>query len=250
MLELIAEHGELYTEQVTEFLFSSRPAASRHLTALTRAGLVRRPVYESDRSHQAHYELTGEGIRALADHLRSTGRPVPVALGSLISDHHIVTPFRVGLTAASREGDRGCLYQWMRALDAVARLRARGISHVNPRAYGVWIEGGVAVKFLPHVDNGEPGPISGTPAPPPSRALAGYRQAGKGVLGTAILVITNMDGRESALLRELAEAPLEVAVAATTTDRLGAASSAADAIWLVAGSATKAPVRLVDVPLH
>jgi hypothetical protein len=247
LLLLLAEQGVLHTDQVTTLMFGSRPAASRYLGFLTRAGLVWRFVYDDDPSHLAYYELSTDGIQALAEHLRRAGRPVPATLGDQISDHSVVTEFFVGLATETRNDGPGCLYRWRRALDTVAWLRGQGIERVHPRAYGVWIEEGVTVTFLLHVDHDEPSLIAGDPAPPPSHALAGYRHASNGVPATAILVITSVDGREAALHRELTDAPLPVSVATTTVDRLYAVDNAGEAIWSVTDANPTELVRLIDV---
>jgi hypothetical protein len=111
----------------------------------------------------------------------------------------------------------------------------------------VWIEDGMAVRFLLHIDDQEPKPWYGDPAPPPAEGLAGYRLAARGVPATAVLVIHARPEREADLHRELAEAPVPVPVATCTLDRLYEAPSAADAIWNVAG-ADDSFVRLIDVP--
>jgi DNA-binding transcriptional ArsR family regulator len=226
-------------------MFGSRPAASRHLGALTRAGVLWRFVYDTDSSHLAHYELTPGGIEALSRHLRREGRPVPVGIGAQLRDQHLISYFRVGLAAASRADGRGHLYRWRRALEAAALLRNAGIPHVHPRAYGEWIEKDMAVRFLLHTDHADPYPL--VEPPPPSRALAGYRDAGAGVPATAVLVVTNSEDRHRALLRELAVNPLPVAVAVTTTDALYDAISASEQIWSIPGAEAAGRARLIDL---
>lgn len=246
LLMLVAEHGVLSTDQVVVLMFGSRPAASRHLNALTRAGLLWRFVYDDDSSHLAHYELTHDGIEALGQHLRRAGRLVPEGIGAQLHDHHLVSHVRVGLAAETRTGGPGRLYKWRRALEAAALLRRAGIVNVHPRAYGEWIERDIAVRFLLHVDRDTHNPLF-EPLPP-SYALAGYREAQHGVPATAVLVITTSDDRHAALHQELAADPLPGTVAVTTTSLLYEAANAADQIWSVTGTDPAQRVSLVDLP--
>jgi hypothetical protein len=245
LLALLAEHGALHTGQVVTLLFGSRPAAVRHLGVLFRAGLVWRFVYDDDPSHLAYYEASTDGVTVLEERLRQSGHAVPPVLGQPVAGHMTINDFFTGLAAEARTDQRGCLYRWRRAADTAAWLRGYGVSGVRPRAYGVWIEDGIVVRFLLHIDDAEPKPWSGDPASPPAEGLAGYRLAARGVPATAVLVVHARPEREAALHRGLAATP--VPVATCTLDRLYAAPSAADAIWNVAG-ADDTFVRLIDVP--
>ena len=247
LLALLAEHGALHTGQVVTLLFGSRPAAVRHLGVLASAGLVWRFVYDDDPSHLAYYEASTDGVAVLEERLRRQGHAVPAVLGQPVPGQMLINEFFTGLAAEARTEERGCLYQWRRAVDTAAWLRGYGVSRVRPRAYGVWIEAGEVVRFLLHVDHAEPKPLSGTPPPPPSQGLAGYRLAARGVPATAVLVVHTRPEREAELHRELADAPVPVPVATSTVDRLNAAPSAADTIWYVVG-ADATLVRLIDVP--
>lgn len=246
LLTLVAEHGVLSTDQVVILMFGSRPAASRHLSALTQAGLLWRFVYDDDSSHLAYYEMSQDGVEALRQRLRREGRPVPAALGAQLRDHYLVSHVRVGLAAETRTGGPGRLYRWRRALEAAALLRQAGISHVHPRAYGEWIERDIAIRFLLHIDSAVHHPL--VEAAPPSQALAGYRNAENGVPATAVLVVTEDAGRHDALHRELAAQPLPVTVAVAMADELYKAANAADQIWSIAGADPAQRVSLIDVP--
>jgi hypothetical protein len=232
LLELLAEHGELDTGQVTTLMFGSRPAAVRHLRALLRAGLVWRSVSDRDRTHLALYEISIDGVRAVRDRLRQAGQPVPPALGTSGFDQPTVVEFFTLLVADARSsgGDRH-LYRWRRHLDTAAWLRQAGVHRVRPAAFGVWIEHGTVVRFLLHLDHDEPSTLLGTPARPPSAALAGYRRCARGVPVTVVLVLCRTGDRERQLHCELADNPIPVTVAVTTEQRLYAALSPADAIW-------------------
>ncbi|WP_432824739.1 replication-relaxation family protein [Dactylosporangium sp. CA-092794] len=243
LLGLLAEHGVLDTSQVTRLLFDSRPTAVRHLGTLVRAGLVGRFVYGTDRTHLASYEATAAGLRAVEQRLRQQGRPVPAMLGREPSE---VNEFFARLAAAPQ----GHLYRWRRRVDTVTWLGDHDIRGVRPQAYGVWVEQGVAVRFLLHVDHHEPSPSAETPPPPPARALAGYRDVPRGVPVTAILVLARSAVREHELHQALAVAALPVTVAATTWSRYGQAVSPAEAIWSVAGADPAAHVRLAELPAN
>ncbi|MFY1673182.1 replication-relaxation family protein [Plantactinospora sp. WMMB334] len=245
MLSLLAEHGVLHTGQVAMLMFGSRPAAARHLGVLARAGLVWRFVYDDDPSHLAFYELSTAGAEVLTARLRQAGRAVPVALGKPGPDVLVVNDFFVSLVAQARERGRGELFRWRRALEAAVWLREHGVADVAPAAYGVWIEHGLTVRFVLHVDHDEAAPITGSPAPPPADALTGYRHAPRGVPVTAVLVLCPTSDRQTELHRDLAAVPLPVPVASTTLDLLAEASSAAEAIWRVTGG--ESPVRLAEI---
>ncbi|MFI6162573.1 replication-relaxation family protein [Micromonospora haikouensis] len=245
MLSLLAEHGVLHTGQVSTLMFGSRPAAARHLGVLVRAGVVWRFVHDDDPSHLAFYELSAAGAEALTARLREAGRAVPVALGRPGADLAVVNDFFVGLVADAQVRGQGELFRWRRALEAAVWLREHGVSDVAPNAFGVWIEDGLAVRFVLHVDHDGVTPLFGSPRLSPAVDLAGYRRASRGVPVTAVLVLCPSAGREAELRRDLAAAPLPVPVGSTTLDLLGKASSAADAIWAVTGC--EGLVRLVEV---
>jgi len=246
VLWLLAELGALDTEQVTMLAFGSRPSASRHLSRLNRGGLVWRFVFDDDPTHVAYYEVSSDGLDALAAYLRREKRPVPAALGKPFRGQDTVNAFYVGLAAQSRRGPGGLL-GWRRALDTVAWLRGQGIEKVNPRGSGVWVEDGTAVRFLLHVDKPERDEFGDLSALPPSQALSGYRQAPRGVPASVILVVTDQAVRETALHRELIESPLPVPVAVTTLDRLMWAADASEPIWSLTTADPADPVRLIEI---
>lgn len=237
VLSVLAEHGVLHTGQVTTLLFGSRPAAARHLGALARAGLVWRFVHDDDPRHVAFYELSAAGAQALTGRLREAGRAVPVALGRPGPGEFVVNEFFVGLAAHAGKDPRCGLFRWRRALEAAAWLREHGVAEVRPSAYGVWIEGGRAVRFVLHVEHtAAAGALSGLAAPPEADVLlGGYRRAPRGVPVAAVLVLCPSVEREVEVRRGVAAAPLPVTVGTATLDRLFDASSAAEAIWAVAG---------------
>ena len=235
LLSLLAEHGVLHTGQVETLMFGSRPAAARHLGALTRAGLVWRFVHDDDPRHVAFYQLSTTGAEALAARLREADRAVPVALGRPGLDAFVVNEFFVGLAAHAREHGHAELFRWRRAVEAIAWLREHGVPEVTPSAYGVWIEDGRAVRFVLHIDHSPAVALSGSHVPPHVSVLAGYRRAPRGVPVTAVLVLCPSAERETELRRDTAAAPLPVAVGTATLDRLYEASSAAEAIWNATG---------------
>jgi hypothetical protein len=246
LLSLLAEHGVLHTGQVATLMFGSRPAAARHLGVLARAGLVWRFVYDDDPSHLAFYQLSATGAEALTARLRQAGRAVPVALGQPGRDLLVVNEFFVSLVAEVRERGRGELFRWRRALEAAVWLREHGVPEVAPAAYGVWIEGGLTVRFVLHVDHDEAAPMTtGSPAPSPADVLDGYRHAPRGVPVTAVLVLCPTVERATELHRALAAAPLPVPVGSTTIDLFREASSAAEAIWTVTGG--EGLLRLAEI---
>ncbi|MDG4833988.1 replication-relaxation family protein [Solwaraspora sp. WMMD1047] len=245
LLSLLAEHGVLHTGQVATLMFGSRPAAARHLGALVRAGVVCRFVYDDDPTHLAHYELSAAGVEVLTQRLQQAGRAVPVALGRPGADLFTVNAFFVGLVAEARQRGRGEVLRWRRALEAALWLREHGVPDVAPSAYGVWIEDGLSVRFVLHVDHDHGPRLSEAIVPPAAEALHGYRHAPRGVPLTAVLVLCPTAGRAAELHRDLAAAPVPVTVASTTFDRFSEASSAAEAIWTVTGNDT--PLRLAEV---
>jgi hypothetical protein len=152
----------------------------------------------------------------------------------------------IGLTRTARTSNgRAWLYGWRPGADVVAWLRRLGISWVQPRAAGVWLQDGRAVRFLLHVDDETPAPLSGDPAPPAAHALRGYHRTA--VPATCLLLLCATALREEQLHEDLAAEPLPVPVAATTLDRLYTTKDLSGPIWTVTAPATGGMVRLVDV---
>lgn len=248
LLALLARHAVLDTGQVAELMFGSRPAAVRHLGLLVKAGLVWRFVYEDDSSHLAHYQLSTDGVRHLTQRLRESHAPVPLNLGREHPDHTEVNDIVIGLTRAARASHgTALLYGWRPGNDVVVWLHRLGVSWVQPRAAGVWLQDGQAVRFLLHVDDGTPAPLSGIPAPRPAQALRGYRRAAAGVPASCILVLCATPAREQLLHEDLAAAPLPVSVAATNLDRLRTTDDPSGPIWTVTAAGTATMVRLIDL---
>ncbi|WP_432839049.1 replication-relaxation family protein [Dactylosporangium sp. CA-092794] len=244
VLGVLAEHGELTVDQITRLLFGSRSTAVRHLGVLVEAGLVRRYESVRGRSHLAHYHAGAAGLRALRRRLRQEGRPVPPKLGSETFGRPVVTEFFARLAAAPD----GHLYRWRRHVDTALWLASHDIHGVRPQAYSIWIEHDVAVRFVLHIDDDSVTPLTHRAPPPPTRELAGYRTAPRGVPVAAILMITPTGLRERELHQGLATAPLPVTVASTTLRRCSRAASPADAIWNVAGAERGTLVRLAEIP--
>jgi hypothetical protein len=163
LLGLLAVYAVLDTGQVAELMFGSRPAAVRHLGVLVKAGLVWRFVFSNDTAHRAHYEASPNGVRLLAQRLHRAGLPVRVSLGREHRDQFEVNEFLLGLTRAARASDGAAwLYGWRRGADVVAWFHRFGIGWVQPRAAGVWLQDGRTVRFLLHVDDDTPAPLSET----------------------------------------------------------------------------------------
>jgi hypothetical protein len=248
LLALLARHAVLDTGQVAELMFGSRPAAVRHLGVLVKAGLVWRFVYDNDTSHRAHYEPSTDGIRHLAQRLHHSGLPVPVSLDERHPDRVTVNDFVIGLTRTARTSNgQAWLHGWRPGADVVAWLHRLGISRVQPRAAGVWLQDGRAVRFLLHVDDDTPAPLSGEPAPPALHALRGYGRAGAGVPATCLLMLCATPFREEKLHEDLTAEPLPVPVATTTLERLYASDDPSGPIWTVTATATGGMVRLIDL---
>jgi hypothetical protein len=248
LLTLLARHAVLDTGQVAELMFGSRPAAVRHLGLLVKAGLVWRFVYEHDPSHLAHYQLSTDGVRHLTQRLRASRVPVPVNMGREHRDSTEVNEVVIGLTRAARaSGETAWLYGWRPGADVVLWLHRLGAGWVQPRAAGVWLQDGQAVRFLLHVDDDTPAPISGIPAPRPAYSLRGYRRAPTGVPAGCILVLCATPAREEQLHDDLAAAPLPVPVASTTLDRLRTTGDPSGPIWTAAATDTSGMLRLIDL---
>jgi hypothetical protein len=229
-------------------MFGSRPAAVRHLGVLVKAGLLWRFVFDNDTSHRAHYELSRDGTRHLAQRLHRSGLPVPVSLDAKNPDRLTVNDFMIGLTRTARASNgRAWLHGWRPGADVVAWLHRLGISRVQPRAAGVWLQDGQAVRFLLHVDDDTPAPLSGQPAPRAVHALRGYARAVAGVPATCLLMLCPTPLREDQLHTDLAAEPLPVPVAATTLDRLYTTGDPSGPIWTVTAKPTGGLVRLIDL---
>jgi DNA-binding MarR family transcriptional regulator len=248
LLSLLAEHAILDSGDAAELMFGSRPAAVRHLQALVGAGLAWRFVYENDSTHRAFYEVSTNGVRVLAARLSAAGLAVPVNLAAAHRDQFVVNEMRVGLVRAAKlSNGRAWLYGWRRGVEAAVWLHRLGVSSVQPRAAGVWLEDGRALRFLLHVDDDRASFYSGTPAPPAVRALAGYRNGRTGVPATALLVLASTEERERELHRDLAAEPLPVPVAATTPERLYASGDPSAANWTLNDDDPAQLAPLIDV---
>ncbi len=170
--------------------------------------------------------------------LRAAGQPIPVGLGRRgrrDRDQLVVNEIFVRLVAHARSTGRGHLYRWRHALDldTAAWLRAHGVHGARAQDYGLWIEDGATLSFVLHLDHDEPSLLARTPPPAPSKILAVYARAASGVPVDAALVVTPTTEREQQFHRELADAPVPLAVATATSERLYGAPSPADAIWSV-----------------
>ncbi|GAA0925873.1 hypothetical protein [Virgisporangium aurantiacum] len=239
LLMVLATHGPLHTGQVVTLMFGSRPAAVRYLTALVRADLAWRFVYDNDSSHLAYYEVSTDGVAALKSRLQATGRPTPLGLGRPARGQLDASAFLVALTRTSRENGSGHLYRWRRATDTAMWLRDHGVGPVDVVGQGTWIEDGATVSFLLHVDC-QPWKATNVSA---SMNLDGYRRA-NGVPATVILVVCATTERQRCLHTELTADPLPARVATTTPDRLHEHGPAGPA-WTV--DATRPTVRLIDL---
>jgi hypothetical protein len=247
LLSLLAQYAVLDTGQVAELMFGSRPAAVRHLSVLVKAGLVWRFVYDNDASHRAHYEASREGLRHLAERLHQAGQTVPANLGHAHRDQVEVNEFMIRLERAARASHgQAWLYGWRRGADVLMWLHRLGITGVQPRAAGVWLQDSRAVRFLLHVDDDSPSPLSGTPALPPAHALRGYRQATVGVPAACLLMLCPTVTREDELHTALAADPMLLPIASTTLDRLLGTADPSEAIWSTATAKAGNLIRLID----
>lgn len=245
---MLAQHAVLDTGQVAELMFGSRPAAVRHLRVLVNAGLASRFVFPNDPSHRANYKTSAEGIRHLAQRLRRSQLPVPATLGRVHADVAEVNAFLIGLTRTARATEgTAWLYGWRPGAEVVAWLHRLGISWVQPRAAGLWLQHGRAVRFLLHVDDDTPTLLLGTPAPPAAHALRGYRRAAAGIPATCLLMVCPSRTREDQLHHDLAADPLPVTVAATTRDLLTSSADPSGPIWSVAPAHLAGRIRLIDL---
>jgi DNA-binding MarR family transcriptional regulator len=238
LLGVLAEQPGLNTGQIATLLFGSRPAAVRHLGVLVAAGLVWRFVYREDPTHLAHYEASTAGLSALAARLREAGRAVPVGLGRTFAEQPVVNELLTGLAATGQaSGGTAWLHGWRRGVDTAMWLHGLGISLVQPRGYGVWIEHGRAVRFLLHVDDNPPIPLGYTEALRISDTVHGYRDCPHGIPASCLLMIAATTEREDEFLTDLIADPLPLPVAVTTADRLHAADDVSGPIWAMPGSA-------------
>jgi hypothetical protein len=240
VLSLIGQHGVLDTHQVTALMFGSRPTAARHLSMLVKAGLLWRFVDDRDPTHAARYEISADGTRLLERRLRQIGEPVPIGLGRrgrTDGDQLAVNAFFVRLAAYGRVSGHGHLYRWRHALDTAAWLRSQGIEDIGARGFGTWIEDGVVISFLLHLDDEPPSSLS--------HSLSGYRRAERRVPVDVALVVTTSDQRERSLRMNAERIGLPLPIGVTTVARLGKSASPADEIWSVNGADSL--VRLVDL---
>jgi hypothetical protein len=215
----------LNTNQVTVLLFGSRPTAHRHLAELHRAGLVERFVFARDRAHLLHHRPTRRGVDALTAQLERAGRPVPYGLadrGQRVNDVLPVNQFFTDLVVGGTNAG-GHLYRWWHGLDAAAWLRTHKVDAAACDGFGLWIEQGIAVRFLFYLDRAvaerteliEPGgaPARSTSEPPLRTILGTCDSANAGLPVDAITLLTE---REDALREVLDQLELSVTIATTT----------------------------------
>lgn len=112
-------------------------------------------------------------------------------------------------------------------------LQRLGITGVQPRAAGVWLQDDRAVRFLLHVDDDGPARGSAASVLRPVQALAGYRPAGAGVPASCLLVLCPSAGRERLLHADPAAEPVPLPVAATTPERLADPGDPSGPVWSV-----------------
>jgi DNA-binding MarR family transcriptional regulator len=223
ILSLLALHGGATVRDVALVLGVARLTAQRDLAWLYQAGLVDRWRSNEDRTHTWIYDITPDGTGLLRETLIAAGRRVPLQLGHRTwgaADHLLFLPL---LEVSRRQPDRCAVFQWLTTLDTSVWLRGHDLAHLRADGFGVWLEGGHALRFLVHVDPGLPGGAVTECERHTSvldALLAGYRRTDPAVPVGAVLIIANTPEREEHLLADLVERPVHAPIATTTKDLL------------------------------
>lgn len=233
LLDLLADHQVLTTEQIARLLFASPDVARKRLVLLTRRGVLARfRACQRPGSQSWRYTL---GPLGAIIHAAAADRPLPTAakthektlkLARSPRLQHLlgVNDFFVNLATHARAHDGCALTEWLSerdVTDACARI-------VRPDGYGQWRENGRSIGFFLEYDTGTEtlDRLVGK--------LDGYRDLVEAGINRPVLFVLP-GGKRQANFHDLAANPDiagRVPVATTTGDDI-ATASAAGRIWLL-----------------
>lgn len=246
LLDVLAEHRVLTTDQITRLAFPSRDRAERRTLQLARRNILARFRRMVRPGSQTWRYTLGHGGAAIIAAQRGTEAPRPATQRARVLrlaenphlDHLLgVNDFFVDLAHHART-HQGCgLLRWYserRATQACGQL-------AHPDGFATWQADGHTISFFLEHDTGT------EPLDRVAAKLAGYRDAATGGGPQhPVLFWLPTAAREAHLRRALGASP-PVPVA-TATAELARAHNAnpADALWLTATGSQRS--RLAELP--
>lgn len=246
LLDLLADHEVLTTEQITRLLFPSSDVARKRLVLLSRRGILARfRACQRPGSQSWRYTLGPVGAtihaaahgRALPTTAKTQEKTLRLARSPRLEHLLGVNDFFVDLAAHARARAYCALTEWLSerdATDACARI-------VRPDSYGQWRENGRTVGFFLEYDLGTEtlDRLVGK--------LDGYRELADAGINQPVLFVFPGRKRQANFHDSAAKSPStrrRVSIASTTAgdiSRIGAA----ERVWL--DSAGPARHRLIDL---
>jgi hypothetical protein len=255
LLDWLADHQVLTTDQIAHALFSSLGFAQRRLLDLHRLRLLERfrPLRAGGGSYPWHHVLGHLGALFVAA-AREQPAPRPAAslerirrlAASRNLDHQLaVNRFFTDLAGHARGTGSGRLERWWseRQCAQPGAFGAGLISPVRPDGHGIWTENGRRVAFFLEMDRGTESHRQLV------EKLGRYNQhvARGGPVWPVLFWLPSLP-REAALHATLTELrsgsglSLPIATAVQILD----GASPADAVWLIHGAGDQ-PRRLIDL---
>jgi hypothetical protein len=247
LLELLADHYTLTSDQLAAALFGSIGRARARLTLLhSRAILDRFRHYQRPGSQSWRWTLGPVGAALIA---ARRGQPMPrpatvrdatarLAMSPTLTHLLTTNGFFVDLLAHVRSHDEARLLRWLS--ESGARELTGG--HVRPDAHGVWAVDGVRVPFWLETDLGTETLGRVVAKLPGYATLTGSR------VGFPVLVWLGNEVREANLHAAMARAgvPAGLLVATACADHAADHGGPAGPVWLVAGARDR--VSLAGLP--
>lgn len=260
LLDWLADHQVLTTDQIATGLFGSLGFAQRRLLTLYRLDLLDRfrPLRAGGGSYPWHYVLGHLGAQFVAARRgeppprpgRSTERIRRIAASRTL-DHRLgVNQFFTDLAGHARRSDGACLERWW----SEQRCAQPGafavglVSPVRPDGHGIWAQDGARVAFFVEYD------VGGETHRVLAAKLDGYDQhVARGGPAWPVLFWLPTTARERHLHHVLDDVrtgrTARVPVATAARDALPGDAGPADPVWLLHGSSDP-PRRLADLAGH
>jgi DNA-binding MarR family transcriptional regulator len=233
VLAVVAEYGMVDTGQVALLVSESRPTVHRALAALHAAGLLERKARPRSSDRRWLYWVSRAGLMELDRRAPSALEAVwefPSDLGLLYSINQV---FMDLVVYARRVGDAE-LYRWWSGVRTDGWLRAHRLPDVSCDGHGIWIDGGVTVRFTLHWAQYARAPE------PPDVVLAGYDDGGP----VDMVLVVDHPQMEPVWHAAAARRGVPVVVATTSRPELAASpDGAAGAVWAAGSGGARCRLR-------